>query len=178
MPIGNKQQQSKAPLPAESQAAEEARKLGLTWMRYGRWGKNGHITHFTVHGRLVEKRKALTPPKVAQVPGAAGKSKHPKVAPTMQKPGTPGYKEFMGKVAPINEAFEALMAEDERRVTKLDFREFRKTLNEGEPVTEPNTEPGPILGGGPAETNSMSSGGLATSVPKKTFSSLRKKKTP
>jgi dephospho-CoA kinase len=65
-PIGNKIQQTKAsqtPPASDSQAAEEARKLGLQYYGYGRYGKNGHVTHFSLHGRLVEKKKALIPPK-------------------------------------------------------------------------------------------------------------------
>jgi predicted kinase len=63
-PIGNKVQQQKvAPPPQTSQAAEEARKLGLQYFGFGRYGKNGRVTHFSVHDRLVEKQKALTPPK-------------------------------------------------------------------------------------------------------------------
>jgi predicted kinase len=251
LPIGNKKQQANMPLPAESTATDEARKLGLTFMNWGRWGKNGHMTHFTVNGRLVEKRKGLTPPKEPVVPGATGKPKHPKVAPTLAK-NEGGYKKFMNKVAPvnesINEAFESLFTEETnehvrlrtvlennylvgecetvvrpvqhyanateafrrglsrlpeagqdydalqeetqeiQHQEKVDFRAFRErlgihrtqkeTLQEGEPITEPNTEAGPILGGGPAETNDMNNGGKATSGPKKTFSSLRKKKTP
>lgn len=37
-----------------SQAAEEAKKLGLQYYGFGRYGKNGTVTHRSVHDRLVE----------------------------------------------------------------------------------------------------------------------------
>jgi adenylate kinase family enzyme len=70
-PIGNKQQQKQAsqtPPASDSQAAEEARKLGLQYFGYGRYGKGGRVTHFSLHGRLIEKQKALTPPKPTNPP--------------------------------------------------------------------------------------------------------------
>lgn len=63
MPVGNKKQQSgvTAP-PSDSKAKEEAGKLGLSWLGYGRYGKDGRVTHFALHDRLIEKQKALKPP--------------------------------------------------------------------------------------------------------------------
>ena len=40
--------------PAESNAAEEARKLGLQYFGFGRYGKNGKVTHHSVHDKLVQ----------------------------------------------------------------------------------------------------------------------------
>lgn len=61
-PVGNKQQQRNyTPAADNSQSTEEARKLGLQYYGYGRWGKNGRVTHFSLHGKLVEKQKALKP---------------------------------------------------------------------------------------------------------------------
>lgn len=37
----------------ESDAAEEAKKLGLDFMSFGRYGKNGKVTHKSVDGKLV-----------------------------------------------------------------------------------------------------------------------------
>lgn len=63
MPVGNKKQQANAmPPPSESKAKEEADKLGLKWLGHGRYGKDGRVTHFTLHDRLIEKQKALKPP--------------------------------------------------------------------------------------------------------------------
>ena len=36
-----------------SKAAQEAKKMGLTYFGFGRWGKNGKVTHHEVHGNLV-----------------------------------------------------------------------------------------------------------------------------
>jgi hypothetical protein len=43
----------KPPHP-ESAAAEEARKLGLQYYGFGRYGRNGRVTHRSVHDKLVE----------------------------------------------------------------------------------------------------------------------------
>ena len=40
--------------PPGDTAADEARKLGLQYYGYGRYGKNGKVTHHSVHGKLVQ----------------------------------------------------------------------------------------------------------------------------
>ena len=40
--------------PQESNAYAEARKLGLTYYGFGRYGRNGKVTHRSVHDRLIE----------------------------------------------------------------------------------------------------------------------------
>jgi hypothetical protein len=40
-----------------SKAAEKAREMGLDYYGFGRYGKNGHITHRSVHDKLVDVRK-------------------------------------------------------------------------------------------------------------------------
>lgn len=37
----------------ESKASEDAKKLGLDYMSFGRWGKDGKVTHKTKNGKLV-----------------------------------------------------------------------------------------------------------------------------
>jgi hypothetical protein len=37
----------------ESEASKEAKRLGLTYMYFGRWGKDGVVTHDTQKGKLV-----------------------------------------------------------------------------------------------------------------------------
>lgn len=37
----------------ESGASDEAKKLGLDYLRFGRWGKDGKVTHITKNGKLV-----------------------------------------------------------------------------------------------------------------------------
>lgn len=49
----------------DSGSAEEAQKLGLQYYGFGRYGKNGEVTHRSVHGKLVEIQKEPQPtPKV------------------------------------------------------------------------------------------------------------------
>jgi predicted kinase len=110
MPPGNKQQQSKltAP-PSESKAKEEADKLGLTWMGQGRYGKNGRVTHFALHDRLIEKQKALKPP--------VDKTEKPKK---------------------INEEFEQLFTEDDHEYLGLgDYMESRVVVGESQGLVVP-----------------------------------------
>lgn len=40
-------------LELESQASDDAKKQGLEYMRFGRWGKDGKVTHSTQGGKLV-----------------------------------------------------------------------------------------------------------------------------
>jgi hypothetical protein len=40
-------------LELESQASDDAKRQGLTYMRFGRWGKDGKVTHTTQSGKLV-----------------------------------------------------------------------------------------------------------------------------
>jgi hypothetical protein len=44
----------------ESGAADEARKLGLQYYGFGRYGKNGQVTHRSVHDKLVAVEKVAT----------------------------------------------------------------------------------------------------------------------
>jgi predicted kinase len=63
MPPGNKKQQdAMLPPSSGSKAKEDADKLGLKWMGSGRYGKDGRVTHFALHDRLIEKQKAIKPP--------------------------------------------------------------------------------------------------------------------
>lgn len=39
-------------IPESSPAAEEANRLGLDYLQFGRWGKNGQVTHTSVNGKL------------------------------------------------------------------------------------------------------------------------------
>ena len=95
----------------ESKVSDEARRLGLQYYGYGRYGKNGKVTHHSVHGSLVqdpthaEQQKMIK--KTAGVPMSGASSQKP--AP--KKP----VKES------INEDFELLFCESisgERTVVK------------------------------------------------------------
>jgi len=72
--------------------SEEARKLGLQYYGFGRYGKNGHVTHRSVHGKLVEIEKE-TPKE-----------------PTIPVSGSPS-NSMRTKTKNVNEEFEELISE-------------------------------------------------------------------
>ena len=65
----------------ESKVTDEARRLGLQYYGYGRYGKNGKVTHHSVHGSLVqdpthaEQQKMIK--KTAEVPMSGASSQKP-----------------------------------------------------------------------------------------------------
>lgn len=231
-PIGNKQQQTKViPQSADSQASEEARKLGLQYYGYGKYGKNSRVTHFSLNGKLVEKQKALKPIKPLEKPKTPKKlneafeelfteendNEHLRLELRMADTDVVG--DSMGESVlvqyhdkPSVRLHEASMlvpageieyrdlgsysagsgAKEEIQESsqeKVEFGAFRKrlvisgsqgteegaqTLSEGEPVLEPFTEPGAILGTGSNELHDGTNLGKATSGPKKTLRSFKK----
>ena len=76
----------------DSGAAEEARKMGLKYYGFGRYGQNGVVTHRSVHDKLVEVEKE--PQKEPNVPtsGSSMKKSEPKK---------------------VNEEFESFLSESE-----------------------------------------------------------------
>jgi phosphopantetheine adenylyltransferase len=60
LPIDKKGTQ-RVPSSTESGAYQEAMKLGLSYLGFGRYGKNGKVTHHSVHDKLVEVGKYKTP---------------------------------------------------------------------------------------------------------------------
>ena len=58
----------------DSGTAEEARKLGLQYYGFGRYGKNGQVTHRSVHGNLVEIQKENPTEPELPVPGSPSNS--------------------------------------------------------------------------------------------------------
>ena len=90
------QKKDKSPIPKDgaeqtphpdSGAAEEARKMGLKYYGFGRYGQNGTVTHRSVHDKLVEVEKE--PQKEPNVPTSGS---------SMKK---------------VNEEFESLFSEEE-----------------------------------------------------------------
>ena len=59
----------------DSGAAEEARKMGLKYYGFGRYGQNGKVTHRVVHDKLVEVEKE--PQKEPNVPTSGSSMKKP-----------------------------------------------------------------------------------------------------
>jgi hypothetical protein len=83
LPIPKKGTELSLPHSAEGEnkATDEARRLGLQYYGYGRYGKNGKVTHHTVHGTLVqdpthaEQQKMVK--KTAEVPMSGASSQKP-----------------------------------------------------------------------------------------------------
>lgn len=96
----------------DSGAAEEARKMGLKYYGFGRYGQNGVVTHRSVHDKLVEVEKE--PQKEPNVPtsGSSMKKTEPKK---------------------VNEKFESFLSESEDEL----FSEEKKVKllrgNDGKP---------------------------------------------
>lgn len=67
-------------LDEESEASKKAKQMGLDYMRFGRWGKNGVVTHKSEKGRLVP---TTGPDDVGLRPGKTFKSKN-----KLYKPGS------------------------------------------------------------------------------------------
>jgi len=150
-PVGNKKQQAKVtPPPADSQAKEEAQKLGLQYYGKGRYGKAGRVSHLTVHDRLIEKEKALKPLPEKKDEKKSAKKK-------------------------LNEDFEQLFDTDASLPHgPIDFRLFRsRLLAESEPVVDSMEGGAPILGGSPSETQDTTNNGKATAGPKKTLKKFK-----
>jgi hypothetical protein len=61
----------------ESGAAEEAREMGLQYYGFGRYGRNGKVTHRSVHDRLVEVQKYQQDTPNLPAPGTSMKKKVP-----------------------------------------------------------------------------------------------------
>jgi dephospho-CoA kinase len=91
----------------DSGAAEEARKLGLQYYGFGRYGQNGVVTHRSVHDSLVEIPKDK--PKETTVP-ISGSS--------MRKP----------EPKKVNEDFESFLEEDDIEILSEDKEKKVKLL--------------------------------------------------
>jgi len=100
----SKSDTEKVPHP-DSDASEEARKLGLQYYGFGRYGQNGVVTHRSVHDSLVEIPKDK--PKETTVP-ISGSS--------MRKPES----------KKVNEDFELFLEEDEIEILSEE-KEIKKT---------------------------------------------------
>lgn len=83
---------------ANSQAADQAKKMGLTSMGFGRWGKDGEVTHTTKDGRIQPVRKAQPPkttpskPKPTPVTKPAQPRKSPVTPAALKQPTKPPQK--------------------------------------------------------------------------------------
>jgi hypothetical protein len=66
----------------ESQAAEEARKLGLQYYGFGRYGKNGKVTHRSIHDKLTPVDKIQ---KMIDVPTTGSSGSGSQVSPKQKE---------------------------------------------------------------------------------------------
>jgi predicted ABC-type ATPase len=103
----------------ESGAAEEAREMGLQYYGFGRYGRNGKVTHRSVHDKLVEVQK------------------YQQDTPNLPAPGTSMKKK-------VNEEFEEVFAEDLRKwFSKTDpAGDWKRINSKGEAIGPCAREPG------------------------------------
>lgn len=110
-----------------SQAAQDAKAQGLTYMRFGRWGKDGKVTHTTNNGRLVPIKPSIRPSVDKQPKGRAPRVVNP-------QPQT-------GPVAPVksaptkeNPSFDELRQEARKHKFTVMTRVPLKQIRSGTPV--------------------------------------------
>jgi len=143
--------QEVAPHP-DSKAADEAKRLGLTYFGFGRYGRNGKVTHRSVHDKLVDVT-SIVPPKEEKIPSSTSQSDS---APAEKK--LPGYEmKKLGdktihvkynKNKNINEDFEIEeelgLNEDLRNWFKPDHPEggWKRINSKGEAIGPCAREPG------------------------------------
>jgi hypothetical protein len=187
------------------------------------------VTHFSLHGKLVEKEKALKPPKSLEQPKTPKKlneafeelfteendNAHQRLGLCMESENMVVERVGEGEgvlvqydtntdrslregelLVPASEQFPDLRDCDQESIQetsqeKVSFGALRQRLvvsgvqgnqegtqtlhlQEGEPVLEPGTEPGAILGTGSAEFTDGTNIGKATSGPKKTLQAFKK----
>ena len=103
-PVGNKTQQKSVAPPAEgSQAAEEARKLGLQYFGFGRYGKGGKVTHFSIHDKLVEKQAAVPAPQEKKTPANHESQYMGKKVPMLEEKIDVAFSEFLTESEPVKD---------------------------------------------------------------------------
>jgi hypothetical protein len=68
----------------ESKVSDQAHKLGLEFLGWGKWGKNGNITHLTKNGKLLPVNTAPSKNNVKKPIKQAYKPKEPSEGPTKE----------------------------------------------------------------------------------------------
>ena len=116
----------------ESGAAEEAREMGLQYYGFGRYGRNGKVTHRSVHDRLVEVQKYQQDTPDVPVSGSS-----------MKKKDSDFDKIFKEEVS-IDEEFEEVFTEDLRKwFSKTDpAGDWKRINSKGEAIGPCAREPG------------------------------------
>ena len=122
--------------PSGSSAADEARKMGLQYYGFGRYGKNGKTTHRSVHDKLVQvTNKEPEQPKLP-TPGSSP------ISPLKKKDSE--FNKIFKEDISIDDEFENLISEDLRKwFSKTDPEGGWKRINsKGEAIGPCAREPG------------------------------------
>ena len=122
--------------PSGSNAADEARKMGLQYYGFGRYGKNGKTTHRSVHDKLVQvTNKEPEQPKLP-TPGSSP------ISPLKKKDSE--FNKIFKEDISIDDEFENLISEDLRKwFSKTDPEGGWKRINsKGEAIGPCAREPG------------------------------------
>jgi predicted ABC-type ATPase len=116
----------------ESGAAEEAREMGLQYYGFGRYGRNGKVTHRSVHDRLVEVQKYQQDTPNLPAPGTSMKKK------------VPDFDKMFEEEVSIDEEFEEVFTEDLRKwFSKTDpAGDWKRINSKGEAIGPCAREPG------------------------------------
>ena len=121
--------------PHGSGAAEEARKLGLQYYGFGRYGKNGKTTHRSVHDKLVQvTNKEPEQPKLP-TPGSS---------PTSTKKKDNDFNKIFNEEKSLDEEFESFISEDLRKWFDPKHPEggWKRINSKGEAIGPCAREPG------------------------------------
>ena len=95
-----------------SKAAEQARQMGLEYYGFGRYGKNGKVTHRSIHDKLTDVSK-FTQQNV-DIPVASSSGSGSSSIPAKQKEKLQKLR-TQSKLPKVNEEFEELFSEDLRQ---------------------------------------------------------------
>ena len=104
----------------DSGSAQEARSMGLQYYGFGRYGKNGKVTHRSIHDKLVEVQKGEPEQPNIPVPGTSMKKKT------------------------VNEEFEEVFSEDLRNwfIKSHPEGDWKRINSKGEAIGPCAREPG------------------------------------
>jgi predicted ABC-type ATPase len=117
----------------ESGAANEAKEMGLQYYGFGRYGRNGKVTHRSVHDRLVEVQKYQQDTPDVPVSGSS-----------MKKNKDSDFDKIFKEEVSIDEEFEEVFTEDLRKwFSKTDpAGDWKRINSKGEAIGPCAREPG------------------------------------
>ena len=117
----------------ESGAANEAKEMGLQYYGFGRYGRNGKVTHRSVHDKLVEVQKYQQDTPEVPVSGSS-----------MKKNKDSDFDKIFKEEVSIDEEFEEVFTEDLRKwFSKTDpAGDWKRINSKGEAIGPCAREPG------------------------------------